>query len=195
MVSEEHFLFLTGRLSALANLSAEFCSELRGCLVEKTYHRNQFVLSEGHQQVYLWFIIRGFSREVSVSDVPPYSITTWFWASGDLIFQNGFFSDQNSLVAVEVYKGSILLEISDRNLRLLGKKYREVALLSEAFRFADYKKRKQHTADLGLLKRLDHIRLFFPAHKMLFNIALHRDLASFFGIKSRNLTRYLKDLY
>ncbi|WP_316795316.1 hypothetical protein [Pedobacter agri] len=195
MVCEEHFLFLTGRLSFFANLSVAFCADLRECVVEKTYHRNQFVLNEGHQQVYLWFIIKGFAREVSSSDIPPFSQTSWFWVSGDLIFQNGFFSDQNSLVAVEVYRDSVILEISDRNLQFLAARHREVNLLSEAFRFADYKKRKQHTADLAMLKRLDHIRLLFTAHKILFNTALHRDLATFFGIKSQNLTRYLKDLY
>jgi CRP-like cAMP-binding protein len=195
MVSEEHFLFLTGRLSVFAELSAEFCSDLRGCVVEKTYDRNQFVLSEGHQQVYLWFIVSGFAREVSASDIPPFNPTSWFWFSGDLIFQNGFFSNQKSLVAVEVYRGSVVLEISDRNLQLLSSRHPEVHLLSEAFRFADYKKRKQHTSDLAMLKRLDHMRLVFQEHKLLFNTALHRDLASFFGIKSQNLTRYLKDLY
>lgn len=195
MISEEHFLFLTERLSVFANLSAAFCSDLRGCLVEKIYHRNQFVLNEGHQQVYLWFIIKGFAREVSSSDIPPFSPTSWFWVSGDLIFQNGFFSNHNSLVSVEIYRESVVLEISDQNLRLLNSRYKELNLLSEAFRFADYKMRKQHTADLAMLKRLDHIRLLFTAHKTLFNTALHRDLASFFGIKSQNLTRYLKDLH
>jgi len=195
MVSEEHFLFLTGRLSAFVNLSAAFCADLRECVVEKTYYRNQFVLNEGHQQVYLWFIIRGFAREVSASDIPPYSPTSWFWFSGDLIFQNGFFSNQDSLVAVEVYRDSVLLEISDRNLQYLKSRHPEVNLLSEAFRFADYKKRKQHTADLAMLKRIDHMRLVFDKHKLLFNTALHRDLASFFGVKSHNLTRYLIDLY
>lgn len=195
MVSEEHFLFLTGRLSGFVDLSAAFCSELRKYVVEKTYHRNQFVLNEGHQQVYLWFIIRGFARELSESDIPPYSPTSWFWFSGDLIFQNGFFSNQDSLVAVEVYRDSVLLEISDQNVQYLKSRHPEVNLLSEAFRFADYKKRKQHTADLAMLKRIDHMRLVFDKHKLLFNTALHRDLASFFGVKSHNLTRYLKDLY
>ncbi|MGA9652243.1 Crp/Fnr family transcriptional regulator, partial [Pedobacter sp.] len=167
MVREENFLFLIGRLSAYTNLSAAFLSDLRACLVEKTYRHNQFVLSAGHQQNYLWFIVSGFAREVSFSELPPYEPTTWLWFSGELIFQYGFFGHHNSLVDIQVYRDSIILEISDQQLHTLKKLHPEIGVLAEHFRFLDYKTRKQYTSDLMSLKRLDHIRKIFNSHKSI----------------------------
>ena len=194
MVQEEHFLFLIDRLSSLNILSAAFIKDLRTGISERTYSRNQYVLSEGQEQSGLWFIANGFAREVSSSLIIPHGMTSWFWFSGGVIFQNGFFGNQKSLVDIEIYRGTTVLEISNTLLKILSDKYTEVPLLAEALRFDDYKKRKDYLSDLVNLKRIQHIQQVFHEHKILFNTALHKDLASYFGIKSHNLTRYLKDL-
>lgn len=195
MFREENFSILIERLGALVELSAPFIAALRACVVERTFIRNQFVLSAGHRQVYLWFIIEGFAREVSPTDYFPFTLSSWFWVPGDLVFQSRFFINEYSLADVEIYRGSVVLEISDQDLRVLRENFPQVDIIAEQFRYLDYEKRKRYAADLVMLKRLDHIELLFKEHKMLFNTALHRDLASFFGVKSHNLTRYLKHLH
>ncbi|WP_316757423.1 hypothetical protein [Pedobacter aquatilis] len=195
MFREENFSILIERLGVLVELSAPFIAALRSCVVERKFVRNQFVLSAGHRQVYLWFIIEGFAREVSPSDYFPFTLSSWFWVPGDLVFQSGIFINGFSLVDVEIYRGSVVLEIADQDLHGLKERFPQVDSILEQFRYLDYEKRKRYAADLVMLKRLDHIELLFNQHRILFNTALHRDLASFFGVKSHNLTRYLKHLH
>ncbi|WP_025144363.1 Crp/Fnr family transcriptional regulator [Pedobacter jeongneungensis] len=195
MFREENFSILIERLGMLAELSAPFIAALRACVVEKTFTRNQFVLGAGHRQVYLWFIIEGFAREVSQTESFPFTLSSWFWVPGDLVIQGSFYINEQSLVDIEIYRGSVVLEISDQDLSRLEESFPQVNIIVEQFRHQDYQKRKRYAADLVMLKRLDHIELLFNEHKMLFNTALHRDLASFFGVKSHNLTRYLKNLH
>ncbi|MET0572704.1 MAG: hypothetical protein ABWZ79_14875, partial [Pedobacter agri] len=134
MFREENFSILIERLGALAELSAPFIAALRSCVVEKTFIRNQFVLSAGHRQVYLWFIIEGFAREISPTEFFPFTLTSWFWVPGDLVFQSSFFISEYSLVDVEIYRGSVVLEISDQELNGLKESFPQVNMILEQFR-------------------------------------------------------------
>lgn len=194
MIIEQHFLFLIDRLAVHHPLSVQLIESLRLMVRERFFPREQFLLAEGEQQTVIWFIVKGYAREVCTSDVLIQGMTSWFWFEGDIIFQNGLFAGTPSLVDIEVYRDTVILEMAYCDILTLSEDFQELRFIGEQLRFQDYSQRKTHVSDLVNLKRNDHIHKVFHAHKRLFNVALHKDLASYFGVKGHGLYRYLKNL-
>lgn len=193
MVREEHYQALTCALAEIHDLSDALINALRPLANERSYRKNQQILNVGDEQQSIYFIISGYAREVTPNVEQNHGQTTWFWFTGDFVFHNGFFSKQSSEIDVEIYHDTTLVEISYENLHILTSKFPEVYILGEKLRMYYDRFRKQHTSDLVSLRRWEHFELFYSLHKLLFNIARHRDIASFLGIRNHGLNRYFKN--
>lgn len=193
MVREDYYQTFTSALAEIHDLSDALINALRPLANERTFRKNQHILNIGDEQHSIYFIIAGYAREVTPSEEHSNGQTTWFWFADDFVFHNGFFSKQSSEIDVEVYHDTTVLEISYENLRILMSRYPEVFILGEKLRIHYDRFRKQHISDLVSLRRWEHFELFYSRYKLLFNIARHRDIASFLGIRNHGLNRYFKN--
>ncbi|WP_025146603.1 Crp/Fnr family transcriptional regulator [Pedobacter jeongneungensis] len=193
MVREDYYQAFTSALAEIHDLSDALINALRPLANERSYRKNQCILNVGDEQQSIYFLIAGYAREITPSEEQRNGQTTWFWFAGDFIFHNGFFSKQSSDIDIEIYHDTTVVEISYENLLLLMPKFPEVFILGEKLRMYYDRFRKQHTSDLVSIRRWEHFELFYLRNRSLFNIARHRDIASFLGIRNHGLNRYFKN--
>jgi CRP-like cAMP-binding protein len=195
MVSKEYLGQLLKVLERFCALSGEFATALEPLIVSRRFNGLKNILREGEVQEQLWFVASGLVREVSLSPDTAVGRTSWFWYEGDFVFaQPGFFAGLPSLVEIEVYGGTVLLELPRMDLAVLMQDFEEGSLLTETIRYRNEAARSAHTADLINLRHAEMVRRFYRDHKSVFLIARAKDIASFLGIKDNGIRRFLNRL-
>jgi len=195
MVSKEYFGQLLSVLERLCRISGEFENALEPLIFSRQFNGMKNILREGEVQQQIWFVASGLVREVSLSPDLATGRTSWFWYEGDFVFAHpGFFAGLPSLVEIEVYGGTVLLELSRMDLVVLMKYFEEGSLLTETLRYRNQAARSAHIADLINLKHAEMVRRFYRGHKSVFLTARAKDIASFLGIKDNGIHRFLRGI-
>lgn len=185
------FLHLMVSLSSYAKVSAEFTLALRPLLDLREMRRGTLLVEKGKRQQVVWFLHLGTAKEVTVDEVSMEGRVSWFWYPSDFLFSYpGFFAQEPAIASIELVEDSVLLEISYADFMEVRDSYAEVPLLVEKIRAHYEKMRVGHAADLVNLNARERYQKFFAAHKGLFNVARHKDIASFLGIKDDGFHRY-----
>jgi CRP-like cAMP-binding protein len=193
MVPEEYYQKLISGLSVIHGVSETLIKALRPIVRQRTQTKSRFLLNSGDVQQSIVFLLDGYIREIGTNSDNGEEETFWFWFSGDFVFQQGFIARQPSLVDIEIYGGSQVLEISHDDLMLVFKDFPELYVISEKLRLKDCALRRQHQSDLIRYRREEHFKKFYSSHHSMFNVARHRDIASYLGIRNHGLHRYLKN--
>jgi CRP-like cAMP-binding protein len=193
MVSQEYFGQLIRMLEQLCPVSAEFEKALNPLIILREFSAVKNMLREGEVQQQIWFVASGLVREVSPSADTASGRTSWFWYEGDFVFAHpGFFAGLPSLVEVEVYAGTVLLELSRMDLSLILQNFKEGSALVETLRYRNQAARSAHISDLVNLKHAEMVRKYYQEHKATFLTARAKDIASFLGIKDNGIHRFLR---
>ncbi len=191
MLSQIAFLHLMVQLSGFGAVSGEFTSVLRSLVVLREWKKGRVLVELGRRQQLVWFMHCGTAKEVSMDGDGTNARVSWFWFSSDFLFSfPGFFAQEPALAAMELVEDCVLLEISYGELMGLRERFSEVSLLVERIRAAYEKNRVLHAGDLVNLSAKERFDKFFGLHKGLFNVARHKDIAGFLGIKDDGLHRY-----
>lgn len=191
MVPELYYQAIVQRINDFTTVSQPFLNALRPLL--KFYHfpNTEHLLRKGRKARYAYFIVKGYVREITPSSAVEQGHTTWFWFSGDFILAYPvFFNQKEALSDIEVLPDTVLLEISHEDFMALRIKFREVEKLVEEVEFYYDKARIAHSEDLFNLSGKQKYRKFYTAHPALFNVAKHKDIASFLGLKDIGFRRY-----
>ncbi|NII83181.1 Crp/Fnr family transcriptional regulator [Pedobacter sp. SG908] len=195
MVSKEYFGQLLRVLERLCPLSDGFENALEPLVCSRQFTGPKNILREGEVQQQIWFVVNGLVREVSLSLDTATGRTSWFWYEGDFVFAHpGFFAGLPSLVEIEAYGGTVLLELSRVDLAVLMQDFEEGPLLTETLRYHNQAARAAHIGDLMNLKHAEMVRRFYHGHKAAFLTARAKDIASFLGIKDNGIHRFKKGL-
>ncbi|SES31448.1 cyclic nucleotide-binding domain-containing protein [Pedobacter rhizosphaerae] len=191
----EYFGQLLQVLDRLCPISGAFEKALKPLIVEREVATVKNMLREGEIQQKIWFVVSGLVREISSSADTVTGRTSWFWYEGDFVFAHpGFFAGLPSLVEVEVYPGTILLELSRMDLALLIQSFKEGPLLIETLRYHNQAARAAHISDLVNLKHAEMVSRYYREHKSVFLTARAKDIASFLGIKDNGMHRFLRKI-
>lgn len=191
----EYFGQLLQVLDRLCPISGVFEKALKPLIIQKEVGTVKNMLREGEVQQQIWFVVSGLVREISSSADTVSGRTSWFWYEGDFVFAHpGFFAGLPSLVEIEAYPGTVLLELSRLDLALLIQNFQEGSLLIETLRYRNQAARSAHTSDLVNLKHAEMVRRYYHEHKVVFLTARAKDIASFLGIKDNGIHRFLRGL-
>lgn len=191
----EYFGQLLQVLDRLCPTSGVFEKALAPLVIQKEIGAVKNMLREGEVQQQMWFVASGLVREISSSADTVTGRTSWFWYEGDFVFAHpGFFAGLPSLIEVEAYPGTILLELSRMDLALLIQNFQEGPLLIETLRYRNQAARSAHQSDLVNLKHAEMVRRFYQEHKAVFLTARAKDIASFLGIKDNGIHRFLRGI-
>ncbi len=191
MLAQTAFLHLMVQLSSYAAVSTELTLVLRSLLVLRELNKGTVLVDCGKRQQVVWFLHSGTAKEVTPSEAMTGGRVSWFWFSSDFLFSYpGFFAQEPAVASIELVEDSVLLEISYRDFMGLREGFAEMPLLVEKIRAHYEKARVGHAGDLVNLSARERYRKFFQEHKGLFNVAKHRDIASFLGIRDDGFHRY-----
>ncbi|KIA96220.1 hypothetical protein OC25_03845 [Pedobacter kyungheensis] len=195
MVNDEHFGHLLKVLDGFCALPGGFADALKPLVFYRSFNNPKNILREGEVQKHIWFVAAGLVREISLSADTLDGRTSWFWYEGDFVFAHpGFFAGLSSLVDIEAYGGSVLLEISRAELTVLIRDFGELAMITEKIRYRNGAARAVHVSELVNLRHAEMVSRFYHDHKAVFLIARAKDIASFLGIKDHGIHRFLKGL-
>ncbi|MBC8986682.1 Crp/Fnr family transcriptional regulator [Pedobacter sp. N36a] len=191
MISNSVFTLLLERLASFYPLSAGLVNALRPFLKEHDGHKGEILLQKGKKGDQVWFICEGHAREIGVDLENGNEMTSWFWFKEDFIFAYpGFFSQQPAESAVELIEECRLIEMDYEDFIILRDTFPEVWPLVESIRHYYDHLRLTHLKDLQSLSAKVKYLKFYHEHKSLFNIARHKDIANFLGIKDDGFNRY-----
>lgn len=191
----EYFGQLLQVLDRLCPISGGFEKALNPLIVQREVTTVKNMLREGEVQQQMWFVVSGLVREISSSADTVTGRTSWFWYEGDFVFAHpGFFAGLPSLVEIEAYPGTVLLELSRMDLALLIQNFQEGPLLIETLRYRNQAARAAHVSDLINLKHAEMVSRYYHEHKAVFLTARAKDIASFLGIKDNGMHRFLRRL-
>lgn len=193
MVTEEYLDQLLGAIGNLCRLPEELEEVLKPLLSSRHFTVLKNILRVGELPQQIWFVAKGLAREVTLSADVAQGRTSWFWHEGDFVFaQSGFFAGKPSFVDIEVYPGTVLMEISRADFLALMEKFDEVRMLAEKIRYENEAARSAHVSDLFSLRHAEMVKRFCLLHREVLLIARRGDIASFLGIRDNSLHRYLK---
>ncbi len=191
MLFHTAFLHLMVALSAHVRVSSELSAAMGPMLVLKELKRGTVLVNKGSRLRSIWFVHNGSVKEVTPLKDSASSRVSWFWTRGELVFYYpGFFAGEPAAVRIELLEDIVVLEMAYSDLLLLAEKFSEVPLLIEKIRAHHEKLRAAHAMDLVSLNARERYQKFFAAHKGLFNVARHKDIASFLGIRDDGFHRY-----
>ncbi|RQO77805.1 hypothetical protein DBR40_07465 [Pedobacter sp. KBW01] len=189
MLSDLQFDHLLGRMLGFHAVSPGFIQAMRPLLDIIQLPKGRCLLTSGQRPSKVWYIIKGFAKEVSYDS--GLGRASWFWSEGDFVYAYpGFFSQAIAVNDIEVIVDSILIEISYEKFIELKNGFSEIPLLVEKIRDYYDSLRQAHAADLLTLKAGERFRKFVTENKSLFQMAKRGDIASFLGIKDNSLRRY-----
>jgi len=191
MISEVYYQAVIDRITRFCGVSPSFCSKLRPLLKEYRFPHAEYILRKGRRARFAWFVVEGYLREVTDSGTSGYAHTTWFWYPEDFVLAHpGFFSQKEAISDIEVLPNTVLLEISLEDILSLKTSFPEVARLIDELRFYYDKARFDHHEDLFNLSGKQKYQKFRREHAALFNVAKHKDITSFLGMKDISFRRY-----
>jgi hypothetical protein len=147
------------------------------------------LLKAGNRPAHLWFMYEGFAREIGHDE--EYERTSWFYFAGDFMYSYpSFFSQLPAFRDIEIIDKSTLIEISYKDLIGLRHDFEELNLIFDLARDQCESERARYAAENHTLSAGERYEQYYQKHKPLFNIARHKDIASFLRIKSDGFRRY-----
>lgn len=195
MISEFHIRTLSNKIKSFFPVNDEFIAALSKCLRIYHYPKTEHILRKGRKQEFAWFILQGFAREITQLDYMDTGYTSWFWFPHDFIFAYPvFFNRKEAVSEIEVLAGTTVLEIKFTDILVLLEAFTEVSPLMEELRYHDDLARIRHAEDLFVRSAKERYKIFYNMHPSLFNVAKHKDIASFLGIKDIGFRRYFSIL-
>ncbi|MBT2563751.1 cyclic nucleotide-binding domain-containing protein [Pedobacter sp. ISL-68] len=165
--------------------------QLRSSLVPVRYNRGELVQKAGTRSSRIWFLQKGFAREITIDPDTGTSRTTWFWFTADFLFGSPFlFSRQPSFTHIEAITDCTMLELSYAGLLRLKDRSWDMELVIERMRAKCEMERSAYASDLILLSSKERYLKYYNLHRELFNVAKHKDIAIFLGIKDDGFNRF-----
>ncbi|MEJ5996588.1 cyclic nucleotide-binding domain-containing protein [Pedobacter sp. Du54] len=191
MVDQKALLHLMVSLSSYASLSTGFATALSPLVNCRSLKKGRVLVEVGRKEQLVWFLHAGTVKEVTAIQEQGTERVSWFWFPSDFIFYYpGFFAREPSASRIELVEDSLVLEIAYRDFISLVEKFSEVPLLIEKIRSRYENQRVSHSASLTTLNAKQRYLKFYQAHKNIFNVVKHKDIASFLGIKNDGFRRY-----
>jgi signal-transduction protein with cAMP-binding, CBS, and nucleotidyltransferase domain len=191
MLDQTAFLHLLVRLNGFAGVSPSLGLALRGLVVLRKLKKGTVLVERGKRSQRVWFMHVGSAKEVSAAGEGLSDRVSWFFFASELLFSfPGFFAGEVASASIELLEDSVLLEIAYADLMGLRESFNEVGFLVEKIRAAHERARALHSRDVMSLSARERFVKFFGEHKRLFNVARHKDIASFLGIKDDGFHRY-----
>lgn len=191
MVPEHYFQTIVDRINSFYVVSQPLLNALKPLF--KVYHfpNSEYILRKGRKARFAWFILEGYVREVNNNTANDNSHTTWFWYPGDFVLAYPVFLNQKeAILDIEVLPNTVLLEISHEEFMTLKIRFPELTVLIEEIKYYYHKGRLDHSEDLFNLSGKQKYKKLQKAHPRLFNVAKHKDIASFLGLKDIGFRRY-----
>lgn len=141
----------------------------------------------------IWFLKRGYAKETARDPLSSTEWISWLWFPGDyLLAHHCFFSGRPAVTTVELISDAIAIEISFKNIMEIRHLFPELTSLIEHLRSNCEQQRFNHAAERLLLSAQERFDRFYANHKEIFNVARHKDIASFLSIKDHGLNRYMR---
>lgn len=191
MPFESCFLHLVDRLSLFSPPSTGLVLALKKVLSLVSLEKGRVLVDIGKRQQLVWFMISGTAKEVTPAQGFAKGKATWFWFEDDFVFSYpGFFAQEPAISSIELVEDSRMLQLSYPDFMLLKERFSEMHLLVEKVRGHYDRVRVQHTLDMASLSAKERYQKFYAAHKRVFNVARHKDIAAFLGIKDDGFHRY-----
>jgi len=191
MITDEYYQAIINRITSFCEIPPSFYTALRPMLKVYKFPNAEYILRKGRKAKFAWFVVEGYLREVTNSNPSNPGHTTWFWYPGDFVLAYPvFFNQKEAISDIEVLPNTILLEISHEDFLSLKAAFPEVSRLQEEVKFYFDKARIDHSEDLFNLSGKQKYQEFQKAHPALFNVAKHKDIASFLGLKDIGFRRY-----
>lgn len=190
MSTDPIFERLLEKLESFQHLSINFKQTLRPLLKLRHLATGEILLRYGSRNNNIWFMYEGFAREIAHEEQNEW--TSWFYFAGDFMFSYpSLFSHLPAFRDIEMITIGEVLEISYSNLLMLRNKFPELITIVDLARDECEMERARYASCTHTLNAKERYERFFKDHKMLFNVARHKDIASFLGIKSDGLRRYI----
>lgn len=172
-------------------MSPMFYDALMPLLNFYKFSNSEYLLRKGRRAKFAWFVVEGYLREVTNNNASTITHTTWFWYPNDFVLAYPvFFNQKEAISDIEVMPNTILLELSYEDFLSLKTSFPEVNRLVEELKFYYDKARLDHQEDLFNLSGKQKYQKFHNAHPGLFNVAKHKDITSFLGLKDFSFRRY-----
>lgn len=191
MLSQIAFLHLLVQLNGYVPVSVGLSEALRAVAVLREFKKGMALVERGKRQKLVWFMHSGSAKEVTTYDTVANGRVSWFFFASDFLFAYpGFFAGEPAASSIELLEDSVLLEMNYTDLLRLGESFGEITMVVEKIRAVQERARAIHACDLVSLSSKERYLKFFSAHKGLFNIARHKDIASYLGIKDDGFHRY-----
>lgn len=185
------FLHLLVQLNGYAPVSRELSEVLREMVVLRQGKRGEVLVELGKKQQLVWFLHSGTAMEVCPCERLTDGRVSWFWFPSDFLFCfPGFFAQVPVECSIVLVEDCVLLELSFSDFVGLRERFLEVGVMAEGIRALYERARAAHAGDLVNLSAKKRFDQFFRLHKGLFNVAKHKDIASFLGIKDDGFHRY-----
>lgn len=182
-ISNEAFHILVGQLELFAILSTRCKSFMKSMLWEDEFLKGARILSSGHRQIYIWFMLDGLAREVRVNELNFKERTQWFWLPFSFLYTTpGFFSGHLSYVTIEILMNCRVVLISFDNLRHLSRLFPEIDRIIEMIKDADTLSRLAHEEELRTLNTEARYKQKLSLMGKLFRLTKRRYIAEFMGM-------------
>ncbi len=163
-------------------------------VIGHSYHqRNQLLLSEGQEALYIYFLEKGFARGYYYDRETGQERTVILWDELSIVTDpSGFFEKMPSGINIEVMAGSSLLFISRQQLDDLYQSFP----YAEAFTFrmtsyysAHFAKRSHDLVSLSAWERYQQVLKHYPKIELKIT---KRIIASYIDIAPQSLSRLIK---
>lgn len=189
MSLELFFDDLLEKLSSFHQITTSFSQKLKTMLIVRKFSRGDVLLKAGHRSAHLWYLVEGFAKEVGHDE--DYERTSWFYFPGDFMYSYpSFFSQLPAFRDIEMITECTIVQISYKELITLRHDFEEVNFIFDLARSHCETQRAKHASDISSFSARKRYEKFYQSHKALFNVARHKDIASFLGIKSDGFRRY-----
>ena len=183
------FNALLEKISAFHQITPLFIQKLKPLIKARVLNRGDLLIRSGYRSTHIWFMVEGFAREVGHDE--ELERTCWFYFAGDFMYAYpSFFSQLPAFRDIEIISKSIVCEISYKDLINLRIDYEEVNSIIDLARAQCELERARYASENHTLTAGERYEQFYNRHKSLFNIARHKDIASFLRIKSDGFRRY-----
>jgi len=180
---------LLEKISSFHQITPLFVQKLKSLINFRELNRGDLLIQAGYGTTHLWFMFEGFAREVGQDE--ELERTSWFYFAGDFMYAYpAFFSQLPAFRDIEIISKSIVVEISYKDLINLRKEFEELNMIIDLARGFCESERARYASENHTLTARERYEQFYDRHKGLFNIARHKDIASFLRIKSDGFRRY-----
>lgn len=180
---------LLGKISSFQQITPRFTQKLKPLLSIRHMARGELLVKAGYRTTHLWFMYEGFAKEVGHDE--EIERTSWFYFEGDFIYAYpSIFSQLPAFRDIEIITNSTIVEISNKDLVRLRQEFDELNLIFDLARNQCESERSKYATENHTLTAKERYEAFYQKHKRLFNVARHKDIASFLRIKSDGFRRY-----